>query len=257
MERKFLFPMSAMEALAKAIILMDEEETKALFRFPYLRLIKNLVEGRAEIIVKPRFQGQLSPLDEKPRFASSIIASQAFIDFLGRLSNSGFTEENVNSLAELGFKDLRHVFLGKAEIKNVRHIIPCNERPANGFSPRLKIKKHEKIEPVVWEDRRCHLFRTKEQESGLAVYFSEVEKTVSGQVLANAVFAQYLVAHPWLIPDDWAGKNIFFPGTIFNSGETEYCLFMEKFPRDWNFQVSTLKRLGPNDFVMVVNTKNK
>lgn len=243
------------DALCAAQFHISEIEIFEVLPAEKMKLVKKVIFGSAEIITPPNFN-HLSHR-EVGRDSSKYVKIMLYITrpqgLAEILTQHEFSEAEIIKLAKIDLCQLRLFLFGKAEIKHVGHIIKTDQRPTNGFFCKLKMKTHIKIPPIVWEDNKCKLLQTAIQKEGRPVYWSDAAKEFEGKIFANAVVAQYLEMHPWLIPSDWEGKYVFFPGTIYTTGgKEEYCLFLEKITKTWQIQISLLNKLGPGDYVGII-----
>ncbi|MEK7611768.1 MAG: hypothetical protein AAB407_00230 [Patescibacteria group bacterium] len=133
----------------------------------------------------------------------------------------GYTPELMNALAERPdlFKQLLQVQLGNAEIRIVDHVVDCDVDPM--IPDGWKIEDHQKGGQWKWDPAKVNLFLSDPQKEGKTIRGTELRKQLQGQPVLNACVLDYLLAHPYLIPEDWKQDDkgrtryTFFWGTIY------------------------------------------
>lgn len=111
----------------------------------------------------------------------------------------------------------REVMLGHTTILPVEYVIDCDAPP---FVPSgMTLEVHQKASLLKWDPAKIELWYTEEQKSGKAIDGEEVLARLSGKVALNANVLDYLLARPFLIPEEWKGKTVFFWGTLYLSSD--------------------------------------
>lgn len=86
-----------------------------------------------------------------------------------------------------------------------------------------------------WNPQEVSLHLEPEQEKSCLVG-TELQKRLKDKPVLNANVLDYLLKNPYLIPEEWKGKYVFFWGTIYrNSSGNLYvrCLYFDGDRWDW------------------------
>ena len=96
------------------------------------------------------------------------------------------------------------------------HIIDCDAAPFchHGWG----IEEHRKDGQIVWDATRVQLHCSGEQKGG-RIKGHALREELKNRPVLNANVLDYLLKNPYLIPDDWKGKRVFFWGTIYRNPE--------------------------------------
>jgi hypothetical protein len=148
----------------------------------------------------------------------SLVYSIGDMNYLAdALEKAGFTPEDITKLRQ--FKVLgkiRDVLSEKAVIIYSENVIDCDESP---FTPEnWKVEEHKKGGQLKFDPAKFFLYLSKKQEEGRIVG-DDLRKELANRSL-NANVLDYLLAHSWLIPEEWKGKYIFFWGTIYRDSDS-------------------------------------
>jgi hypothetical protein len=131
-----------------------------------------------------------------------------------RLEVEGFTPDDVTKLGQ--YKDLsniRGLFCGTHELKLVKHIIDCDADP---FCPDgWKVEEHHKRGRLEWDVSKIQLYLSKGQKDGNWFEGNKLRKELTNKPVLNANVLDYLLKNPYLIPEEWRSKVVFFWGTIY------------------------------------------
>ncbi len=108
------------------------------------------------------------------------------------------------------------VVKGNYEIRAIEHLIDCD---ANPFIPEgQSVEEHKKGGFFKFDLAKISLYLSKEQKEG-GIEGNDLRKELENQPVLNANVLDYLLAHPYLIPEEWKDKTIFFWGTIYRRPE--------------------------------------
>ncbi len=92
-------------------------------------------------------------------------------------------------------------------------IIDCDAKP---FAPKdWKVEEHTNGGQLEWDPNGVSFYLSKKQEGDSAIEGNELYKELKGKPVFNANVLDYLLAYPYLIPEEWKSKRIFFWGTIY------------------------------------------
>ncbi len=131
-----------------------------------------------------------------------------------RLEVEGFTPDDVTKLGQ--YKDLsniRGLFCGTHELKLVKHIIDCDADP---FCPDgWKVEEHHKRGRLEWDVSKIQLYLSKGQKDGNWFEGNKLRKELTNKGVLDAIVLDYLLKNPYLIPEEWRSKVVFFWGTIY------------------------------------------
>jgi len=114
-------------------------------------------------------------------------------------------------------------------------VINCDSKPF--VPPGFSVAEHQKGGQLEFDSQKVFLFLSENQKNGKSITASDLQKEIVGKKVLNADVLDYLLAHPKLIPEEWAGKCVLFMGTIYNDkghlcvrfliGETWGCVWLE------------------------------
>ena len=113
--------------------------------------------------------------------------------------------------------------------------INCDSKPF--VPPGFSVAEHQKGGQLEFDPQKVSLFLSENQKNGKSITASDLQKEIVGKTVLNADVLDFLLAHPKLIPEEWAGKCVLFMGTIYNDkghlcvrfliGETWGCVWLE------------------------------
>lgn len=121
---------------------------------------------------------------------------------------------------------VRRVLLGHAAIMDVEHVIDCDADPfvPDGWS----VEEHQKGGALRWdiETQNDALYLSKGQAGSKHIEGNELlkELTEKGVPVLNANALDYLLANPYLIPEEWKGQNVAFWGTRYRHCKGHLCV---------------------------------
>ncbi len=123
-----------------------------------------------------------------------------------------WTNEEIKRLCEGDMlARVRAVILGRSEIKVLECVIVLDADP---FVPKdWTVESHQKMGLWKWNLKDVELFLVSGQRD--IIVGEELRKALQGKKVLNANVLDYLLAHLYLIPEEWKGKCIFFWGTIY------------------------------------------
>ena len=137
---------------------------------------------------------------------------------INQLANSleaeGFTSEDITKLGQFKkLSDIRGLFRGTHEIKQVRYLIDCDTNP---FVPEgWKVEQHDKGGQLEWNLEKVKLYLSKNQKDGKCIGGNKLRKELENKPVLNANVLDYLLKNPHLIPEEWKSKYVFFWGTVY------------------------------------------
>lgn len=138
---------------------------------------------------------------------------------------AGFSESDFACLAgdDVLMGRLFLVVRGYAEVKEIEHLIDCD---APSFIPpeRWSVEEHKKGDPWKWNPAEVELYISESQRDGKTIGGNELRKELEGKSVLNANVLDYLLANPYLIPEEWKRKVIFFWGTIYRDTDGRLCV---------------------------------
>lgn len=103
----------------------------------------------------------------------------------------------------------------------VECLVIDGDAPPTLHSRDWNIAEHRKMGQVVWSPGKFRVEQLSHQRTGDLVTVAQVLQIMSSKNLVNANVLDFLLAHPCLIPDEWAtdeighGRTIYFLGTVF------------------------------------------
>ncbi len=186
-----------------------------MYNFNLVRLIKNL----SNLFCDRQTPTQKRHMCQKEEDMSSIYSIGQMNQLADRLEERGFTPDEVTKLGQFeNLSEVRGLFRGTHELKQVKHVIDCDADPfcPDGF----KVEKHRKGGQLEWGVSKIQFYLLKGQRDGSWVYDNELLKELTDKPLLNANVLDYLLKNPHLIPKEWESKYVFFRGTIYrDSGD--------------------------------------
>ncbi len=133
-----------------------------------------------------------------------------------RMREAGFTTQDVESLCNSGMLQwLLPAIRGQAAVTNVRSVIDCDAAP---LIPYLKwnVVKHIQRGKIPWDPSKFTLQLSQSQQKEEKVQALQIQSEMEGAQTENANLLDYLISHPYLIPEKWKkGKD----------GKIQYILF--------------------------------
>lgn len=130
------------------------------------------------------------------------------------LETANFTSDDVTKLGQFSdLSDLRGLFRGTHELRQVKHVINCNADPVcpDGW----KVEEHRKGGQLEWDVSKIQLYLSKGQKDGNWTPGNKLRKELEGKSVLNANVLDYLLKNPHLIPEEWKNKYVFFWGTVY------------------------------------------
>ncbi len=107
---------------------------------------------------------------------------------------------------------------GLGEVVVTRHIIDCDADPCipDGFDYRdWSVKEHRKGGQLEWDVDKVALWLSDDQKDDKNPKGNKLREELENEPVLNANVLDYLLAHPYIIPDEWKGKWVVFWGTIY------------------------------------------
>ena len=132
----------------------------------------------------------------------------------------GQYEAAINKLG--GWEAFLSFLAGNVEVVVKDHIIDCDADP---FTPNgWKVEEHRKGGQLKWDPKKVTLHLSPNQLDNKVVVGDNLRAELANMPVMNANVADYLLAHPELIPDEWKGKVVFFWGTIYRHSDGSLCV---------------------------------
>ena len=107
-------------------------------------------------------------------------------------------------------------------------IIDCDVDP---FLPAgLQVEEHKPGGQFRWDPTKINLYLSPNQQDGKSIEGHKLRIELANQSVMNANLLDYLLAHPYLIPEDWkqdADGNtrfIYFWGTVYRDSGRDLCV---------------------------------
>lgn len=145
----------------------------------------------------------------------STILKRGALKLLTALARAGFTDDDLATLASQpdlsGLKDLSS---GYAKIKHLP-IIDCDADPSL-VSVRDKVLEHCKGGKFPLDLEKIKLVPALELNDG-DLSIGNLCNKIKDEPVLNANALDFFLANPDLIPRSWDGKEIIFPGTVYDS----------------------------------------
>ncbi len=107
----------------------------------------------------------------------------------------------------------------------MKHVIDCD---ANPFIPRhdWSVETHTKGGQLAFDPNKIEFYLLPNQHNGDAINGNQLRKELANKPVLNANVLDYLLAHQYIIPEDWKREDqkkdergvacyIFFWGTIY------------------------------------------
>jgi hypothetical protein len=96
------------------------------------------------------------------------------------------------------------------------NVIDCDTDPfvpAHSWS----VEEHKKGGSFQWDASKVELWLENEQKNGKVLTGSKLCQRLISKMVLNANVLDYLLANPYLIPEEWKDKHVFFWGTVYSS----------------------------------------
>ena len=134
------------------------------------------------------------------------------------LEAAKFTPGDITKLGQFKeLSDIRGLFHGTHEIKQVKHLIDCNVEP---FIPDgWKVEEHRKGGQLEWNAEKISLYLSENQKDGNYTEGNKLRKELENKPVLNANVLDYLLKNPHLIPEEWKSKYVFFWGTAYRNSD--------------------------------------
>jgi hypothetical protein len=102
------------------------------------------------------------------------------------------------------------------------HVVDCDADP---FVPSSwSVEEHQKSGSFKWDASQVELWLASEQKNGKVLEGHKLRKELANKPVMNANVLDYLLAHPYLIPEGWKGKAVFFWGTVYRNSDSDLCV---------------------------------
>jgi len=93
-----------------------------------------------------------------------------------------------------------------------RHVIDCDADPIVPDS--RETAEHQKGGQFEWDSAKVALHLDEQQQGGVMIG-EELREKLRGQSVLNANVLDYLLVHPYFIPEEWKNQTVFFWGTVY------------------------------------------
>ncbi len=105
--------------------------------------------------------------------------------------------------------------LASETAKVPEHIIDLDAAP---FTPRYwSVEEHRKGGQFKWNPDFVELYLSNKQKSGGFISYTKLREEIKDKLILNANVLDYLLAHPYLIPERWKHINVVFWGTVYRN----------------------------------------
>lgn len=166
---------------------------------------------------------------------------------------NGWNEAQIKKASEGDFfAHVRRVLLGQAEIVSIEHVIDLDADPfvPDGWS----FVEHQKGGQFQWDTTRLKLCHNERQKGGKVIKGNKLRKELAKKAVFNANVLDYLLAHPYLAPEEWKGKFVFFWGTIYRGRGGNLCVRCLYWSDDgWTRSFNSLDNGWYDDYLAVVD----
>ena len=86
------------------------------------------------------------------------------------------------------------------------------------------VVEHRKMGDYEFNASRIGLYQSRKQQGNSYLYGNELREELKDKNVLNANVLDFLLDNPYLIPEEWKGKNVFFWGTIFKDRDGRCCV---------------------------------
>ena len=120
----------------------------------------------------------------------------------------------------------------------LKNIIDCATQP---FIPEgWSVESHD-TSLGQWEWEVPSLYLSEKQKGDKYIVGNDLRKELKSQPVLPANVLDYLLANPYLIPEDWKGKAVFFWGTIYrDSDDLLYVRYLCWYGSGWGWNYDWL-----------------
>lgn len=137
---------------------------------------------------------------------------------------TNWTEEDLRRLCEGGvIPQLWKVLNGKAKIIECDDtLIDCDAEPV--IPSWYAVEKHEKGGQLIWDPKKVgvHIIQP---AKGKSITFGEIlPLELANKPVLNVNVRDYLIHRKYLIPNEWKGLTVVFPGTILRCEQNRFCV---------------------------------
>lgn len=152
-----------------------------------------------------------------------------------------YTSVQVRELTKGDFLGrVRQVLLKSPEIKDIFHVIDCDADPLIPKAQEWTVEEHRKGGRITWNPSKVGLYLSEFQRNcrdcTKSVEGYDLQKCIVGQRVLNANVLDYLLEHPYLIPQEWKDRLVFFWGTVYKGADGRLrirCLYWRSAWWDW------------------------
>lgn len=103
--------------------------------------------------------------------------------------------------------------LGQEYLATWTHLIDLDADP---FIPEgWRVEEHQKGGVLKWDPAKIALYLDKGQQNGKVIRGHNLRLALKNQRVLSTNLLDFLLKHPWLIPEEWKSKAVFFWGTIY------------------------------------------
>ena len=148
----------------------------------------------------------------------SVMTSRQAAELDHALERNNLSSADVKKMSE---GDVLSYFLlvlnGEAEIIRKKHIIDCDADP---YVPdNWEEVEHRKGGKLEFDPQKIEFYLAKNQREKNREGGHDLRKILADKPVLNANTLDYLLANPYLIPEDSKGKFVFFWGTIYRNSD--------------------------------------
>jgi len=135
------------------------------------------------------------------------------------------------------------------------HVIDCDAKP---FCPKYwKVFAHKKSGEIIWNSKSIVLSRL--IEVGKLSSAQEIPQETTGVSILNAAVLDYLLSHPYLMPEEWKNGHICFWGTIYSykigNRDTFWIRRLVWMGNDWQWEFRPIYVIADENNYMVACKK--
>ena len=91
------------------------------------------------------------------------------------------------------------------------------------------MEQHQQGDSFTWDPAQVQFYLSELQRKEKGIEGNELRKELKNKPVLNANVLDYLLAHPYLIPEEWKGRTryIFFWGTIYRGSRGVHVRYLE------------------------------
>ncbi|MDP2705242.1 MAG: hypothetical protein U1D31_02780 [Patescibacteria group bacterium] len=173
---------------------------------------------------------------------SAIMTSRQAAELDYAFERNRWTSEDVKKLSQGNILiQVLSVIKGYAEVRILKHVIDCKNycyTPHDG----CRVQKFRKGGLFQWDPKKVELQVFSNGKSDRYIARNEIQEEIESKPVLNANVLAYLLLYPKLIPDEWRGKNVHFPGTIYYiNGLSDVMLYLCEVKGRWAWLYTEIK----------------